>query len=142
MRQLQLGIHDSGLTLSSSAGSTPHPLGGSVNEIILAQDSALQPIYLLPLLAQLSVDERWLTWVAMENTLNRNWVAAMGLNPSQVLHIAPQSDRFLDICCKTLAAGTGHLVIEWPGKIEDWEFDLLQQAAVQGGSQALLIRRR
>jgi len=140
MRQLQLGIYDSDLPLSSRV--TQRPQGGSVNEIILAQDSALQPIYLLPILAQLSVDERWLTWVAAENTLNRNWVAAMGLNPSQVLHIAPKADNFLDICCKTLAAGTGHLVIEWPGKIEDWEFDLLQQAAIQGGSQALLIRRR
>lgn len=140
MRQLQLGIYDSELTLSS--GISQHSQAGSVNEIILAQDSALQPIYLLPILAQISEDERWLTWVAAENTLNRNWVAAMGLNPSQVLHISPKADNFLDICCKTLAAGTGHLVIEWPGKIEDWEFDLLQQAAISGSSQALLIRRR
>jgi len=142
MRQLQLGIHDSALTLSSSLEAASKPAIGCVNEIILAHDSALQPIYLLPILAQLSSGERWLTWVAAENTLNRSWVAAMGVNPAQILHITPKTDDFLSTCCKALAAGTGHLVIEWPTDLQDWQFDLLQAAAAKGESQALLIRRR
>lgn len=143
MRQLALGINNSELALSSGIHDTQSTASrGSVNEIILAQDSALQPIYLLPILAQLSVDERWLMWLAEENTINRHWVSAMGLDASQVLHINAKNDNFLNICCKALAAGTGHLVIEWPGKIDDWAFEELQAAANKGNSQALLIRRR
>ncbi|MBQ0732140.1 MAG: hypothetical protein KBT75_15675, partial [Oleispira antarctica] len=78
MRQLPLGIQNSELTLSSSIGkvesgscASSTNTGNSslsnnagISEIILAADSALQPIYLLPLLSQMSLDKRWLMWLA------------------------------------------------------------------------------
>jgi cell division inhibitor SulA len=156
MRQLPLGIQNSELTLSSRVGgiesdtrvsdtsisNNSMPNNAGISEIILAADSALQPIYLLPLLSQMSLDKRWLMWLADEPSINRHWVAALGIDASQVLHINAENECFHRVCCKALAAGTGHLIIEWPGKINDDQLAELEAAAKVGSSHALLIRRR
>lgn len=145
MRQLQLGIQNPELALSSAANS--HSIGNSsaqagISEIILAADSALQPMYLLPILSQMSLDKRWLMWLADEPSINRNWLSALGMDASQILHITAEENCFHQVCCKALAAGTGHLIIEWPGKFSDNELEELEYAAKHGNSHALLIRRR
>jgi len=113
-----------------------------ISEIILSTDSALQPIYLLPLLSQMSLDKRWLMWLADEPAINRDWVSALGIDASHVLHISAEPDCFHRVCCKALAAGTGHLIIEWPGQINAEQLSELEEAARIGSSHALLIRRR
>jgi cell division inhibitor SulA len=156
MRQLPLGIQNSELTLSSHLGGVESntcvsdkntsnnlvPNTAGISEIILAADSALQPVYLLPLLSQMSFDKRWLMWLADEPSINRNWVASLGIDASQVLHINAENECFHRVCCKALAAGTGHLIIEWPGEIGNNELAELEEAAKVGSSHALLIRRR
>jgi cell division inhibitor SulA len=113
-----------------------------ISEIILASDSALQPVFLLPILSQMAIDQRWLMWLADEPSLNRHWVSALGLNASQVLHINAEQACFHEVCCKALSAGTGHLIIEWPGTLSNEELAALELAAKQGNSHALLVRRR
>ena len=146
MRQLPLGIQSSELTLSSrleridAHNSTSNNAG--ISEIILATDSALQPIYLLPLLSQMSLDKRWLMWLAEEPSINRQWASALGIDASLVLHINAEQECFHRVCCKALAAGTGHLIIEWPGQISSEQLQELEDAAIIGSSHALLIRRR
>ena len=150
MRQLPLGIQNSELPLSSSLKDIAQKglpneadLGqAGISEIILAADSALQPIYLLPILSQMSIDKRWLMWIADEPSINRHWAAALGIDASQVLHINAEKKCFHQVCCKALAAGTGHLIIEWPGKISEEDLAQLEAASKQGKSHALLIRRR
>ncbi|MBL4799196.1 MAG: cell division inhibitor [Oleispira sp.] len=141
MRQLQLGIQNPGLALSSGLTTNKQPQSG-ISEIILATDSALQPVYLLPILAQMSLDKRWLMCIGEEPSINRSWVLALGIDAAQVLHIKTEQHCFLQVCCKALAAGTGHIIIEWPGKITDSELAQLDEAAEQGNSYGLLIRRR
>ncbi len=141
MRQLPLGIQNSELALSSSLASDTAPQSG-ISEIILAADSALQPVYLLPILAQMSLDKRWLMWLGDEHSLNRNWVSALGIDTAQVLYIKAEEHCFLQVCCKALSAGTGHIIIEWVGSISDDELTKLEEAAKLGNSHGLLIRRR
>jgi cell division inhibitor SulA len=146
MRQLPLGIQSSELTLSSRLGrvesNNSMTNNAGISEIILSTDSALQPIYLLPLLSQMSLDKRWLMWLADEPAINRDWVSALGIDASHVLHISAEPDCFHRVCCKALAAGTGHLIIEWPGQIDAEQLSELEEAARIGSSHALLIRRR
>ena len=160
MRQLPLVIQHSDLSLSSSIDSSsidsssinscllPAALQDSIHansgisEIIISADSALQPIYLLPILSQMAIDKRWLMWVAAKPTINRNWIAAMGIDAAQILHVSSENSCLHTICCKALAAGTGHLIIEWEGSISEHELFELEEAAREGNSNALLIRRR
>jgi cell division inhibitor SulA len=146
MRQLQLGMQNSELTISSRleriVSKNSELSNAGISEIIIAADSALQPIYLLPILSQMSLDKRWLMWLADEPSINRNWVSALGIDAAQVLHINAEPECFHQVCCKALAAGTGHLIIEWPGQINPKQLAELEYAAKEGCSHALLIRRR
>jgi cell division inhibitor SulA len=144
MRQLQLGIKNPEISLASSlkARNNPSETQAGISEIILASDSALQPIYLLPILSQMALDKRWLMWLADEPSINRTWLTALGIDASQVLHIYAEPDCFHQVCCKALAAGTGHLIIEWPGQLSEQALAALEAAAKLGNSHALLIRRR
>lgn len=150
MRQLPLGIQNSELPFSSSLEATSikgftndkTSASAGISEIILSTDSALQPIYLLPILSQMSIDKRWLMWIADEPSINRHWATALGIDASQILHINTERDCFHHVCCKALAAGTGHLIIEWPGKVSDEDLAELEAASKQGQSHALLVRRR
>lgn len=155
MRQLPLVIQHSDLSLSSSIETSaidncmcPAALHNSIqtnsgiSEIIISADSALQPIYLLPILSQMAIDKRWLMWVAEKPAINRDWITAMGIDAAQILHVSSQKNSLHKICCKALAAGTGHLIIEWEGTISEHELLELEEAAREGNSNALLIRRR
>lgn len=119
---------------------------GSITEVIISNDSAIQPVHLLPLLNQISIDERWLMWVSdvqhASPSLDRRWVQALGVKQERVVHLTCRNDNMLAISCKALAAKTGHLIIEWQGDLNTQDFDLLQKAANKGHSHALIIRRR
>lgn len=150
MRQLPLRIKTSELALNGSfKESSSKPFNNEagvaqagISEIILATDSALQPIFLLPILSQMSIDKRWLMWIADEPAINRHWAASLGIDAAQILHINAEQNCFHKVCCKALAAGTGHLIIEWPGKISEYDLAELEISARQGQSHALLVRRR
>lgn len=149
MRQLSLGIKNSKLALNVSleeGNNKPftNETGATagISEIILATDSALQPMYLLPILSQMSIDKRWLMWIADEPAINRQWAVSLGIDTAQILHIHAENECFHKVCCKALAAGTGHLIIEWPDSISNQDLAELEAAAKQGNSHALLIRRR
>ncbi len=150
MRQLSLGIKNSELALNLSLDednnkSFNHETGATqagISEIILATDSALQPMYLLPILSQMSIDKRWLMWIADEPTINRHWAVSLGIDTAQILHINAEKACFHQVCCKALAAGTGHLIIEWPDQISVEDLAELEAAAKKGNSHALLVRRR
>ena len=145
MRQIPLGIAQDTWTLSSKRTTiaSDKPISrGSVNEIILATDSAIQPFYLLPMVAHISQDQRWLTWVAQETLITREWVASVGVKEEQVLLLSPVKQDLLSLCCKALAAGTAHMIIEWPCELEQWQLEQFQHAADQGSSHAIIIRRR
>lgn len=118
---------------------------GSVTEIIINSDSAIQPVHLLPLLNQISIDERWLMWIAEAQhsspSLDRRWVQALGVKEDQVAHIKCHNNM-LEVSRKALAAGTGHLIIEWQDDLTTEQYELLQTAANKGNSHALIIRRR
>ena len=145
--------------LSSSITREPHdlPYGqpalpekqintGSITEVIISSDSAVQPVHLLPLLHPISIDARWLMWVSDElhasPSLDRRWVQALGVKEESVLHLTAKSNELLKISCKALAAATGHLIIEWDGDLNNSQFSALQKAANKGNSHALIIRRR
>ena len=144
---MSLGISQDNWMLFSreaqpTASATKPTQGGSINEIILATDSAIQPFYLLPIVAQISQDQRWLTWIAQETLITREWVASVGVKEEQVMLLPPIKKDLLPLCCKALATGTAHLIIEWPGDLEEWQLEQLQKAADMGNSHAMVIRRR
>ncbi|MBY4676933.1 cell division inhibitor SulA [Marinobacterium arenosum] len=125
-------------TLGTASG-----LAGKVTEIVLHDHDISQMPILLPLLAQLSRDQRWFVWVAPPKLLPKALLAEAGIDLSKVLLLHPSKQRSeYQLACQALAAGTCHAVVTWPGYLCDEQLKGLEAAASQGASHGIVIRRR
>lgn len=140
MRQLTLGMEQAGLSLSSHK---PQPtLRGSLTEMIVSEGSVIQPMHLLPLLAQCSAQQRWLMWLSPDLPMNKHYLESLGLENSPVIHLDVCEDTQMTLCTKVLASGNSHMIIEWQGSLNNLQRQQIQQHADQSGSHVILIQRR
>ena len=147
MRQLTLGMEPLGmdqgsLTLSSKALNNPNVTVGSLTEMILSEGSAIQPMHLLPLLAQCSAQQRWLMWMSPAMPMNKHYLASLGLQQSPVIHLDVCSDTQHALVSKALSAANSHIIIEWQGTITEQQRQHIEQQASLSGSHVILIQRR
>ncbi len=142
MRQLSLTMSEPGLALSSALPVTANQaVSGSLTEMIVGESSAIQPMQLLPLLAQCNAQQRWLMWLSPQRTLNKQWLESLGLGKSPVIHLDLCTDTQLALCTKVLASANSHLIIEWQGELTREERLQLRQQAQRSGSHVVLIQR-
>lgn len=141
MRQLSLSMNESGLAFSASVSAKPARQRGSLTEVIVGEDSAVQPMQLLPLLAQCSAHKRWLMWLSPQRTLNKQWLEGMGLSQSPVIHVDLCCDTQMVLCTRVLQAANSHMIVEWQGEITRQERQALRQQASDSGSHVILIQR-
>ena len=118
-------------------------LAGNVTEIVLQSSDFEQMTMLLPLLAQLSNDDRWFAWIAPPATLPKALLEAAGIDLNKVMLLQPdQGHSTYQLACQALKAGTCHAVISWPGSLSDAELCGLEDAAQNGQSHGIVIRDR
>lgn len=118
-------------------------LAGKITEIIVQDDDINQIPMLLPLLAQLSQAPRWLTWVAPPAMLPRSLLSDAGIEINKVILLKPDNlNSEYQLACKALATGTAHVVISWSSYLSPGQIQGLEQAAYQGQSHGIIIRRR
>lgn len=118
-------------------------LAGKVTEIVLQNSDFEQMTMLLPLLAQLSNDDRWFAWIAPPTTLPKDLLEAAGIDLNKVMLLQPdQGHSTYQLACQALKAGTCHAVISWPGALSNAELSGLEDAAENGQSHGIVIRDR
>lgn len=116
---------------------------GKVTEIIMRDDELGNMPMLMPLLAQLSRDDRWFVWVAPPVVLPKALLADAGIDLSKVILLKPDENHSVyDLSRQALKAGTCHAVITWPGYLSDDELNDLEDAAREGASHGIVIRSR
>lgn len=116
---------------------------GKVTEIIMQDDELSNMPMLMPLLAQLSRDDRWFVWVAPPIILPKALLADAGIDLSKVILLKPDENHSVyDLSCQALQAGTCHAVITWPGFLSGDELTGLENAARTGSSHGIVIRGR
>ncbi|MDX2424311.1 MAG: SulA-like leucine-rich domain-containing protein [Amphritea sp.] len=133
-----------GLIRPATAPQSNHPeLAGKVTEIVLQGSDVGQMTMLLPLLAQLSKDDRWFAWIAPPASLPKSLLEAAGIDLKKVMLLQPdQSHSTYQLACQALKAGTCHAVISWPGSLSNDQLTGLEDAAVNGNSHGIVIRDR
>ena len=118
-------------------------LAGKVTEIVVQSSDSEQMTMLLPLLAQLSKDNRWFAWIAPPTTLPKALLEAAGIDLSKIMLLQPdQNHSTYQLACQALKAGTCHAVITWPGALSDEQLTGLETAAENGQSHGIVIRDR
>lgn len=147
MRQLVLGMEEPGLSLSSQPFTAPAfaparpEASGSLTEVIVSDEGAIQPMHLLPMLAQCNAHKRWLMWLSPNRPLNKHWLESMGLSHSPVIHLDLCEDTQFALSSKVLASGNSHMIIEWQGLLNSEQRRQLRNLARQSGSHVVLIQR-
>jgi len=115
----------------------------SITEIIMRGEAWNNVQTLLPLLAQLSHDQRWLAWVAPPALLPKAQLRAAGFDLDKIILLKPDAQHdTLSLAHQALKSGTCHAVISWFGTLADDQLDGLAQAAEIGNSRAFLIKHQ
>ena len=121
----------------------PSNMAGKITQIIMQDEDEYNFQLLMPLLAQLSRDDRWFAWIAPPLKLPKHWLLEAGIDINKIMMLKPRgSHDTLALARKALATGTCHAVISWPGQISEEQLLQLQVAARQGGSHAIVIQPR
>ena len=122
---------------------TPTQDLSSITEIIMRGEAWNNVQTLLPLLAQLSHDQRWLAWVAPPKLLPKAQLRAAGFDLDKIILLKPDAHHdTMSLAQQALKSGTCHAVISWFGTLADDQLSDLAQAAELGNSRAFLIRHQ
>ncbi|MCK8515893.1 translesion DNA synthesis-associated protein ImuA [Methylonatrum kenyense] len=113
----------------------------ALTEVIHAQQGIGELQLLMPALARLSRNNRWIALIAPPHIPYAPALAARGIDLSRVLLVRPQ--RHVDILWaveQALRAGTCAAVICWPGQADASALRRLQLAAETGDCMGFLFR--
>jgi len=112
--------------------------------LVVTDDEADHFAMLMPLLAQLSQDNRWLVWVDPPVSLPKEILLASGIDLNKVILLKTDDKHSTyDLARKALKVGTCHAVISWSGyHLSGDELCALEEAALTGKSHGIVIRRR
>ena len=101
---------------------------------------SLQPV-LLPMIAQLSQQDRWLTLINPPADLSKDLLRQGGANLAQILvlraHTPDQEQRLFK---RALASGTSHTVMGWNDCHQCIDISVLNQDASRGDCLGILVR--
>ncbi len=114
-----------------------------ITEIIMRGEAWNNVQTLLPLLAQLSHDQRWLAWVAPPQLLPKAQLIAAGFDLNKIILLKPDAQHdTMSLAQQALKGGTCHAVISWFECLADGQLNHLAHAAEFGNSRAFVIRHQ
>jgi len=113
---------------------------GALTEIMSAHRGIGELSLVMPALARLSQEPRWIAWIAPPYIPYAPALAAMGVDPSRVLWIHPRANQdTLWALEQALRSGTCGAVLAWPAGLDGRALRRLQLAAEVGQSLGLLF---
>lgn len=131
------------VSIAAKKPTSRSSLAGSVTEIVVQDDNFSNIPMLMPLLAQLSQDDRWFVWIAPPVLLPKQQLLDAGIDLNKVILLNPDNKHSTYALAKqALSTGTSHSVISWPGYLSEEELNELEDAAKIGQSHGIIIRRR
>lgn len=118
-------------------------MSGKITQIIMPDEDEYNFQLLMPLLAQLSRDDRWFAWIAPPLKLPKQWLLEAGIDINKIMMLQPKTEQdTLELAQKALRTGTCHAVISWPGQVSKEQLNQLELAAKSGQSHAIVIQPR
>jgi len=116
-------------------------LGGTLTEIHTRKGGSRSLALVLPALARLSRERRWLAWIAPPDIPLKPMLAEAGVDLSRVLVVHPRACADgLHAVEKALRAGTCGAVVAWLSWADDETLRRLRTAAEAGGTWGVMFR--
>lgn len=116
---------------------------GAITEIHYHQDGIGELRLLMPMLAKLSQEKRWIIFIAPPHIPYGPALAAMGVDLSKVLVVHPSKIKDeLWTLEQALKSGACSAVLAWPKDVTDPQIRRLQLAAQKGDAMGIFFYRR
>ncbi len=117
--------------------------GACLAEILVERPQAGELTLLMPVLAELCRERRWIAWIDPPHLPLAPALAARGLDPSRqlLIHTRPGADPLLAME-QGLGSGTCSAVLAWPSALDGRALGRLQQAAERGDARGFVFRPR
>lgn len=126
-----------------TARASVKPVKAQITEVITRDNNLANMPLLMPLLAQLSQDERWFIWVAPPSELPKTTLVDADIDLNKVIMLHPDEQHTAhELACRALRTGTSHVVTSWHGDMSEEEMHALELASCQGASHGIIIRHR
>lgn len=117
------------------------PLSGSLTEIPAQSSEDRSLALVLPALAKLSQERRWLAWIAPPDIPPSALLASAGIDLSRVLVVYPRACAdSLRAVEQALRAGTCGAVLAWLTGADNAALSRLRSAAEDGDSWGVMFR--
>ncbi len=114
---------------------------GALTELLVSREGIGALQLLLPALARLSQQRRWIAWVAPPYVPYPPALAAAGVDLSRLLLVHPRaSGDGLRAIEQSLRSGTCGAVLAWPMAVDGPALRRLQTAAAEGNTWGILFR--
>lgn len=141
-------VHAPAMTSTSQpteydAPADAEALDTRVTEIILSKQMTNNLQLVLPMLAHLNQDNRWLAWVNPPIQLLKQWQSKNGELSDDIMVLrSNQKLSAFELAKKALEAGTCHAVIVWSNGLTSSELRALDLASRKGKSHGIVLRYR
>lgn len=123
--------------------ATSERQSGKITELISSYGDMDALSSLLPMLAQLSWQDRWFVWVAPPEKLPRELLSQAGIDLNKVILLpGGEAIETLQLARKALASGTCHVVVSWQGLLTEHTLASLERAAGAGRSHGIVLSQR
>lgn len=131
-------------SLQSPQGLTDAALpSGAISELFYRQDSGGELQLLMPMLARLSQQKRWIVFMAPPTRPEVSALSAAGVNLSRILVIHPSKIKSaLKTLAQALASGNCSAVLAWPKSLSQSQLQCLQQAAQKGDTVGIMLQKQ
>lgn len=115
---------------------------GQLTEILIDREAVGELSLLMPALAALSHERRWIAWIAPPHIPYAPALAAWGINLTTMLLVTKRGMDRLWAAEQALASGMCGAVLTWPGIVDFRQLRRLQLAAERGRTCGFLFRPR
>ncbi|MGB0722313.1 MAG: translesion DNA synthesis-associated protein ImuA [Gammaproteobacteria bacterium] len=132
-------------TVSTGFGDLDRQIGGwprgALTEVLVDGEGLGELSLLMPALAQLSEQSRWIAWVAPPYVPYAPELVRRGVDPSRVLIVRPKTpEDTLWALEQALRSGTCSAVLAWPGLLDERALRRLQVAAGSGDCWGIVFQ--
>lgn len=135
-------------TNHSSLGDTSANIGhqdsprGSLTELRVGQINPMNPGLLIPLLASVAREQRWLMWLSKHTTSKGQWSQHLVESDLPIMHMTTNNESQWLLALRAVSSGNHHVCVEWQGQMLEKQREMLRSAAEKAGTHLFIITQQ
>ena len=125
-----------------STPASSHCFQGSLTELRVGDVNPINPGLLIPLLANVAHEQRWLMWLSHQSINKNQWAQHLNHTELPIMHMTTNIQSQWLLALRAASSGNHHVCVEWQGEMSVEQQEVLRTAAEKAGSHLFIITRQ